>query len=385
MSSLRVSSVDVTVVEGPRPWYLLHVETEDGITGVGEIPPTRHAVEDIERLGEVLIGRDPFETERLFGAAGELGAAANDIFTTTITGGFDIACWDIKGKQLGVPVHELLGGKLRNELRGYANGWDFEARRVVERYHEGEAAESVLEATIDEITSMASEVVKAGYTALKFSPFQWGDGPTTSQLELDNAIRVIEAVAETVPSRVEILVEGHKHLAVDKALRTARRLEPIDPGFYEEPVPADLEGLRRISEQSSVPIATGESFTTHHAFQNIARRTEVSVLQPDIVRAGGITELWKIAALASAESLGLAPHNAGGPVMTVAAAHVDAVTPAFMIQETFEEFYHPAWGTDLLRNPLAIEDGVIHVPDRPGLGVEFDEDVLAEHDITQRM
>jgi len=382
MSDLEITDVEAVLVEGPRPWLFVRIDTDSDVTGIGEVPRTRHEPGDVEQLGERLIGEDPFETEGLFGAGGSLGAGPNDIFTTTITGGFDMACWDIKGKHLGVPVHELLGGKLRDELRAYANGWDFGARDIVDRYHGGADLRAVLEDTKEELTSAAKEVVNAGYTALKFSPFQWGTGPTTSRLELDASMEAIEVVFETVPSSVELLVEGHKQLSTEKALTAARRLERFDPGFYEEPVPAEIPPLRSVARKSAVPIATGESFTTHRAFVDLIASTDVSVVQPEVGRAGGITELQKIAGIASAERIGFAPHNAAGPVMTLAAVHLGAVTPAFMIQESFEEFFHPDWSDDLLLEPLSIDGGYIEVPDRPGLGVELNETVLHEHEIT---
>jgi galactonate dehydratase len=381
MSDLTIMDVDTHLLEGPRPWLLVRVETDAGVTGIGEVPRKRHTPADVERLAERLVGADPFETERLFGAGGALGAAPNDVFTTTITGGLDMACWDVKGKHLGVPVHELLGGKVRNELRAYANGWDFDARSVVDRYHDGEDAASVLPDVKAEITDAAVGMVEAGYDALKFSPVQWGRGSTTSRGELDCALDVVEAVAESVPSHVELLVEGHKRLSTDKAVTAARRLERFDPGFYEEPVPAELEPLRRVADQSPVPIATGESFVTHRGFADLLSRSDVRVVQPDVGRAGGITELLKIANMAAAERVGFAPHNAAGPVMTHAAVHVGAASPAFMIQETFEAAFHPDWSEELLVDPLDIGDGTIAVPDRPGLGVELDETVLEEHEI----
>ena len=381
MSDLTIMDVDTHLLEGPRPWLLVRVETDAGVTGIGEVPRKRHTPADVERLAERLVGADPFETERLFGAGGALGAAPNDVFTTTITGGLDMACWDVKGKHLGVPVHELLGGKVRSELRAYANGWDFDARSVVDRYHDGEDAASVLPDVKAEITDAAVGMVEAGYDALKFSPVQWGRGSTTSRRELDCALAVVEAVAESVPSHVELLVEGHKRLSTDKAVTAARRLERFDPGFYEEPVPAELEPLRRVADQSPVPIATGESFVTHRGFADLLSRSDVRVVQPDVGRAGGITELLKIANMAAAERVGFAPHNAAGPVMTHAAVHVGAASPAFMIQETFEAAFHPDWSEELLVDPLDIGDGMIAVPDRPGLGVELDETVLEEHEI----
>jgi len=230
------------------------------------------------------------------------------------------------------------------------------------------------------LASAAAEVVDAGYTALKFSPFQWGHGPTTTRLELDAAIEAVGAVAEAVPRSVELLVEGHRHLSTGKAAAAARRLERFDPGFYEEPVPAETAPLETVARASPVPIATGERFATHRPFADLIARTDVSVVQPDVGRAGGITELRKIAAMASADRVAFAPHNAAGPVMTHAAVHLDATTPAFMIQESFEEFFHPGWSDDLLTDSLAIADGRIEVPDRPGLGVRLDEDVLRERE-----
>ena len=382
MSDLTITNVEAHLLDGPRPWLLVRVETDAGVTGIGEVARTHHRPAEVERLGQRLVGEDPFETERLCGAGGLLGARANDIYTTAIAGGFDMACWDIKGKHLGVPVHDLLGGKCRDELRAYANGWDFHVREVVERYHDGEEPQAVLEDAQREIAEAAQRVVDAGYTALKFSPFQWGDGPSTARTELDHAIAVVEAVHETVPDHVELLIEGHKHLSTGKAIQAARRLERFDPGFYEEPVPAEVEPLRRVARQSPVPIATGESFATHRPFVDLVSRTDVAVVQPDVSRAGGITELRKIAAVASADRVGFAPHNAAGPVMTFAAAHVDAVTPTFAIQETFEEWFHPDWGDDLVVDPLVIERGAIRVPTRPGLGIELDETVLQDHEIS---
>lgn len=382
MSDLTITDVEAFLLEGPRPWLFVRVETDAGVTGIGEVPRTRHTPADVERVAERMIGADPFETERLFGAGGALGAAPNDVFTTTVTGGLDMACWDLKGKHLGAPVHELLGGKLRDELRAYANGWDFDARAIVDRYRDGEDPTDVLPDVKREITDAALAIVERGYDALKFSPFQWNHGPATTREELDCALAVVEAVADAVPSRVELLVEGHKHLSIDKAVTAARRLERFDPGFYEEPVPADVEPLRRVAAKSPVPIATGESFVTHRAFAELIARTDVSVVQPDVGRAGGITELQKIANMAAADRVGFAPHNAAGPVMTHAAVHVGATTPAFAIQETFETAFHPPWSEDLLVDPLVIADGAIEVPDRPGLGVEIDESVRREHEIT---
>ncbi len=381
MQRPSITAVEAVLVEGPRPWLFVTIETDEGIRGVGEIPRTRHEPEDVVRLAGDLIGADPFETEQLFGAGGRLGAERNDLFTTAMTGGLDMACWDIKGKLLDVPVYDLLGGACHSELRAYANGWDFPARAIVDRYHRGEEMEPVLDAVVAELTDAAVEMSEHGYTAVKFSPFQWGSAANATGAEIDAAIRAIQAVADAVPDHVDLLIEGHKNLGVGTARSVARRLEPIDPFVFEEPVPADIDPLRRVARASSIPIATGESFVTHHPFAELIGRTDVGVVQPDVGRAGGITELQKIAALASADRVGFAPHNAAGPVMTFAAAHLGASSPAFAVQETFETAFHPEWSCELLAEPLKIENGFIDVPSRPGLGVVFNEEILAEHTV----
>jgi galactonate dehydratase len=333
-------------------------------------------------VAERLLGSDPFETNALVRRAGPADAAPNNILGTTIAGALDVACWDIKGRHLDTPVHELLGGAVNGDrVRAYANGWDFESRDVVDAYHDGADPEVVLAETTETIREAAAAVDAAGYDALKFSPFQWGTGSTTTGAELDRALEVVAAVDDAVGPEVELLVEGHKNLTREKATRAARRLAEHDPGFYEEPVPADVHALRQVARNSPVPIATGESITTHHGYADLVADTDVAVVQPDVIRAGGITELSRVAAMASAQRVGFAPHNAGGPVMTAAAIQVDVTAPAFMIQESFEEFNHPDWTDDLLDEPLTIEDGHIEVPDRPGIGVDLQMDAVRDRAI----
>ena len=389
MSDLRITAVEAHVVEGDRPWTVVRIETDAGLRGVGEarFPVDRYGLAPVERIGRELVGADPFETERHLsarGVTGLSGASTTNALGTAIAGAIDVACWDVKGRHLGVPVYDLLGGRIREDLPAYANGWDWEAREVVSAYHDGGDPETVLDETTEAIAAAAAEVAAAGYEALKFSPFQWGDGPTTSRRELEFALEVVAAVDGAVGPEVDLLVEGHKHLSVDRAIEAARRLARFDPRFYEEPVHVEVGALRRVARASPVPIATGEELATHRAFEELLASTEVGIVQPDVSRVGGITALKKVAAMASAARVGFAPHNAAGPVMTAAAAHVDVTEPAFAIQETFDEFSHPDWTDDLLGSPLAIEDGRIRVPDRPGLGVELDLDAVREREVTDR-
>lgn len=397
MSEVRITEVDVRVLEGePRPWMLVLLHTNVGITGIGEIPMTHHSwrlvqgsgagkpwghsVYDVERLGTMLLDEDPFRTEFLFGSGGKLGAAPDNLMLTSIIGGFDIACWDIKGKHLGVPVHELLGGKIRESIEVYANGWGLPARSLPEQYGDSDQEEALAH-VIEVLSEAAEEVADAGYTACKFSPFQWGGRGLNSGSEIGYGIEAIEAVHDILSPTVDLLIEGHRKFSVPEAMRVCRALEQYDVGFFEEPVPPELSPLKRVAAAASIPISTGELLFTHHSFADILSETDVSVLQPDVAWSGGITELIKVASMASAERVGFAPHNAGGPILTHAAVHVDAVAPAFTVQESFEEFYHPAWADDLVVDPLEVERGLIRVPDRPGLGAEIDESVLQEHEI----
>jgi galactonate dehydratase len=381
MSDVCVTDAQTYAVAGDRPWWFVRIETDAGVAGVGEAPLFERwqARERLDRAAERLVGTDPFDTERLHGP-GWPGGNHADVVGTTVAGALDMACWDVKGRHVGVPVHELLGGAVRERLPVYANGWDFEARAVVDAYHDGEPAAAVIEETTETLRSAASAVDEAGYGALKFSPFKWGEpagrGTATGGDAIDRAEAGVEAVDAAVGDGVDLVSEGPNHVGVEAARRVARRLAPFEPRFFEEPTPADVGCLRRVARASPVPVATGESFHTHRGFPELVFDTDVAVVQPDVGRAGGITELKRIGAMASAANVGLAPHNAAGPVMTAAAVHVDATEPAFAVQESFEEFSHPEWTDDLLDASLTIEDGAVAVPDRSGLGVRFDLDAL---------
>jgi galactonate dehydratase len=200
--------------------------------------------------------------------------------------------------------------------------------------------------------------------------------------DLNRSIEIVEAVREAVGPDVDLLIEGHGRFTPGTAVEVADRIAPFDPFWFEEPCPPDnVDGLRKVAERSRVPIATGERAVSKHAFRDLVSETDVDVVQPDLSNCGGITEGQKIAAIAEADHVSFAPHNPQGPVATAVAAHLDASTPNFAIQETFED-YDIAWKDDLLVEPIRIEDGFLQVPEGPGLGVELDMDAVEDHAYT---
>jgi galactonate dehydratase len=267
-------------------------------------------------------------------------------------------------------VYELLGGRCWDRLRTYANGW-YRGCTQPEEY-----ADSAL------------QVVADGYDAFKFDPFAvdaegvW-DYPrralTPERAEL--AYQRVAAVRAAVGPEVDILVEVHGNLGTTAAIQMGQRLEPLAPFFYEEPVDAlNVACMRKVAENVNLPIAAGERLYTRYGFRPYIEGQILDILQPDLGLAGGITETKKIADHAETYNLHVQPHNCAGPIATAASVQLDACMTNFIIQELFP--YRDDGRYQLVREALELQvvDGYLEVPDTPGLGVEVDEDVLAQHD-----
>ena len=368
MSSLSITGVETYVVACPtRPWVFVRVETDAGVHGIGEAMAHRKprtVVAAIEEMSDrYLIGEDPFKTEELFHRMYRDEWFSKNVVNTTVISAVDTACWDIKGRHLDVPVYELLGGSVNGDrLAAYANGWFKDA-----------------DGTPEGFARAAEQVVEDGYDAMKFDPFgsAW---ERISLSDLNTAIETVRAVREAVGPDIELLIEAHGRFSPGTAVDVAEKLRPYDPTFIEEPTPADsIAGLRKVSAKSSVPIASGERAMTKFDARDLLQETDIDVIQVDLANTGGITEAKKIAGMAEAEHVGIAPHNSQGPVCTAMCVQLCATAPNFVRQEVFED-YDVEWKTDLLQEPLTIEDGFIHLPDGPGLGVELDMDVVEAHD-----
>lgn len=350
---------------GHANWTFVKVYTDSGLTGVGEASLERFdtaVVRAIENFREFLVGKDPFQIEYIWNTLSKQTFWYGGLVTLSALSGIEQALWDIKGKALGVPVYELLGGKLRDKVRTYANAWAFQAG-VYPRQD-----------TPDNIARRALEMVSKGFTALKWDPFR-NAGQVIQKEDEEFAIACVRAVREAVGPSVDLLIECHGRFNMWSAIRMAQKLEPFDPFFYEEPIPPDnVDAMAAVAAAIRIPIATGERLFTRWDFRPLLEKHAARIIQPDICHAGGILELKKIAAMAEAYYVAVQPHNANGPISTLASLHLDACIPNFIIQEFFYPYLEHY--NEILTEPLIYADGYLTVPTAPGLGADIREEAI---------
>ncbi len=359
---MKITDIEVHIVDNPwKPWTLCRVHTDAGIVGVSEATVYGHpravavAIEEAERF---FIGTDPRDTQAMqqstlrLWRTGTIGSA--------VVAAVEIASWDILGKQLGAPVHALLGKHNVEPLRCYANSW-YRAERDPETF-----------------AALAKQVVDRGYTAMKLDPF----GTTKWRMdrkEFDLSVVIVREVRQAIGPDVDLMIEGHGRFTTASAIEVGRAIEPYRPAWFEEPVASDrMEELARIRRRVSVPLAAGERLYDRHEFRALLETHAVDVIQPDVLYVGGIGEFKAIAEMADAFGVALAPHNAEGPLASVAAMHAAATIPNFLILESFEEF-NERWTAELVQPPIRIDSGHAHVPSGNGLGVEINMAQVKEH------
>lgn len=353
---MRITKADTYIVGNPwKNWVFLRLETDEGIHGIGEATINgfaRTAATAIEELGPMYLGMDPFRIETIvqqmtrdvYSDGGQIHGCA--------VAAVEVACWDIIGKALGQPIYNFLGGRCHDRVRAYANGW-YRGPRTPESFAE-----------------KARDVVRRGYTALKFDPFgsAWR---ITDPRDEALAIGIVAAVREAVGPVVDLLIEGHNRFSVSTAIKIGRRLEPYRPTWFEEPVHHQkIDSLVEVARHLDVPIATGESFSSTHQFAELLAHDAVHILQPEIQNLGGLLNTKKVCAMADAHYGVVAPHNAQGPVSTAMCLQIAACTPNFFIQEVFDEF-NVEWEEQLVDQPARVVDGYLEIPDRPGLGIDL--------------
>jgi len=349
-----------------RNWLVIKLNTDDpALYGLGDASPMSHdqAVKNlvIEFTEKYLSGKDPLESEVHWTTMYHDPHARGGRLATTALSGLDIALWDLKGKILGQPVYKLLGGAHRDHIRVYANGWYTNP------------------GTPQQNADEARQVVDMGYTALKFDPFGQENYYKISLAEAQLAEDRVAAVREAVGPSVDILVEAHAKFGVMTAIQLGKRMEAYRPLFYEEPVSEEnISELLEVRRKVNIPIATGERLYTKFPFAQIVEAHAADVLQPDIANAGGITELKKIAIIAEAKHITIAPHNVCSPVGAQAELHLCASIINFEIQEYHAEFYSDHYFTVFDGFPRQ-QDGYVTLPDAPGLGLEINEDEIAAH------
>ena len=276
--------------------------------------------------------------------------------------GIEQALWDIKGKYYNMPVYEMLGGRCRNKIRMYTH---IKPTAIQAGYPP------------DEMIDLALQRIEEGYTALKYSiipPIEFLENKVNLTVHIERFARLRQAIGDGV----ELAIDFHGRVSPALAVRLARELEQFYPMFIEEPcTPENLNGLRAISRQTCIPIATGERIFTKWGFRDLLDMGVVSIIQPDVCHVGGIFETVKIAAMAEAHNVALAPHNPLGPISLAACLQVDTACPNFLIQEHPFTADKSDLGVGILQEPFAVENGYIKVPDKPGLGIEVDEKDIA--------
>jgi galactonate dehydratase len=361
---VKIEDVRVHICNaGWRNWVFIEVETDTGAVGLGEatIEGRELTMEGhIKDLRRAVIGTDVFDISGLRRRLTRDPFWVGGFISGSGLAGIEIACWDLMGKALGVPVWQLLGGRLRDRVMTYANGWYFGAKEV------------------EEWVERAARVVDDGFRALKFDPFGRA-GLSISRDELEFSMDIISALRTELGPRIELLIEGHGRFSLESAQRVARRLEEFDCLFFEEPVPPGYQGaMKQVAQNSRVNIAGGERCYSVSDAKTLLDASALQVLQPDVVHAGGILETVNIATLANGYGVSIAPHNPNGEIATAASLTVDAVIPNFLIQEMLAPWDVP-WRHDVVRGGSRVVDGYIDISSAPGLGVELDHDALRDH------
>jgi galactonate dehydratase len=359
LKTFLVDSTSGRPEPGPQ-WVFVKLFTDEpGLYGVGEGSVTSKAATvaaAIEELERFLAGRDPLNIEGLWQQLYRVPRWRGGPVLCSAISALDIALWDIKGKAYGQPIWQLLGGACRDRIRMYA--------------HCGGT-------TPEQAAANARKVKEQGFTALKTGALHVEDEVVRPARGLRMSLEKIAAMREAVGEEFEIGIDAHGQLTPPMALEFCRRVEPYRPMFVEEPVqPEDLDALAWLSQKSPVPLATGERLFTKWGFAELCARHLVSYVQPDVVHCGGITELRKIAAIAEAHFIDVAPHNPQSRVSTMASLHVDACTPNCIIQE---QITGPPWQADLFHAELPIVEGYCSLPKGPGLGLDFNEAEAAKH------
>jgi L-alanine-DL-glutamate epimerase-like enolase superfamily enzyme len=378
---LKITDVRTAVIAGNFDWILVRVYTDEGLIGLGEAYWGAGVEDLIHAAKRLIIGENPFNIARIYekmirglSGAGSLAGA-----TVTAISGIEIALWDLVGRALETPIYNLFGGQFRDKIRVYAD------------CHCGD------EGTPESDAEKARRVVAAGFTALKFDldipnrytrdisddpdPRRWWYEPynrTISTAERKFMEARVAAIREAIGPDIMLAVDCHWKYSVSDAIQLARALEPYDLLWLEDPVPPEnIDALAKVAASTSTPICTGENLYRKHGYRELIEKQAADIISPDIPKMGGLLEARKVADHADTYYIPIAPHNVSSPIGTVAAAHVCAAIPNFLVLE-FHAMDVP-WWDDLVTGGPVIKDGFIHLTDKPGHGLELNEDVARAH------
>jgi galactonate dehydratase len=361
---MKITGIETYICHAYRTnWVFVKVLTDvDGLHGVGEatLEYKEHTVaQACKELERALIGKDPHRIEEIWHSAYRDAYWRGGAVLMSAISAIEMALWDIKGKDLGVPVYQLLGGKVRESIACYANGWFAPAK------------------TPAEFAEKAKQAVAQGFKALKWDPF----GSSYLQIErkqLNEAIACVGAVYDAVKDSVDIIIEGHGRFDIPTAVRVGQALGDFDILWFEEPIPPqNLEGLAEVKRRVNVPISAGERLYNRWEFRSLFELKAADFIQPDVSHAGGIMELKKIAAMAEAYHIPICPHNPSGPIANAATLQLAACVPNFYLLETMSS--DVPWRRSIITEEVKFENGEMLISDKPGLGIDINIEEIKKH------
>jgi len=371
---MKLTDLDIIVTAPPAPgwggryWILVKVTTDTGIIGWGEcyassVGPDAMRAVITDVFERHMQGENPENIEKMFRRVYSSGFTQRpDLTVMGAFSGLEIACWDILGKDRGRPVWALLGGKINDRLRAYTYLYPLP--------HHDHAPFWV---SPDMAAESAVEAVERGYTAVKFDPagpYTMRGGHMPAMRDISRSVAFCRAIREAVGDRADLLFGTHGQFTTAGAIRLGQALEPYSPLWYEEPIPPDnLLEFAKVAQAVRIPLATGERMTTKTEFATLLRTGGAEILQPALGRAGGIWEMKKVAAMAEAFNVQIAPHLYAGPVEWAANVHLAASIPNLLMIETIETHFHDG----LIKGTIRVENGHVIPPETPGLGIEVDE------------
>ena len=364
---MKITEISSVLLQ-PISWVIVKVKTDEGITGIGEAYHGAgvHQIVVDERITRTLVGKDPLNVDRCFRdmMRGQSASGYYQGAVMSAISGIEMALWDIKGQAFGAPIWQMLGGKFRDRVRVYndCHAGDDEAPEAYAR--------------------KAVEVEARGFDAIKFDI-----DPLPSQRdEYNRGIRndhiqyyidVVTAMREALKPDTDLAIDAHWAYTVVDILKVAQAFEDLNLLWLEDPIPAEnIEAMQRVKNSTRTPICTGENFYTRHGFRELIHSQAADIVSPDIAKAGGLLESKRIAEMADMYYMPLAPHNICGPIGTYAMMHVCAAVPNFLALE-FHHLDNQFWSDLIVEGPMIV-DGHIEVPEKPGLGVTLNEDVVKQ-------
>jgi L-alanine-DL-glutamate epimerase-like enolase superfamily enzyme len=378
---VKITDVQTAVIEGNFDWVLVRITTDEGVTGLGEAYWGAGVEELIHKMRPILIGQNAFDIGRLYEKMirGMSGAGSLAGATVTAISGVELALWDLMGRKLNTPIYNLFGGRFRDKIRIYAD------------CHHGD------EPTPESCAERAKSVAAEGFSAIKFdldakNPYtrDISDDPdprrnwyepynrTIGSIEREYMINVVAAVREAVGPEMMLAMDCHWKFATSDVIQLAKGLEKYDLLWLEDPVPPEnIDAQLKVTQATTTPICTGENLYRKHGFRDLIEKQAADIIAPDIPKMGGLMEAKKVADHADMYYIPVAPHNVASPVGTVASAHVCAAMQNFLVME-YHAFDVP-WWSDLVTGDPVIKDGYIWLEEKPGHGLELNEDVARAH------